>query len=116
MKNATLQQIADAYITAGYGGSRLRKALAKDKDYQRLLKERKRLLTVKHKVTAQEMKRYVLSTDTDFKILAICKQIEKLRLSNHDKELVKLIKTQLEQEWRKPLVQQLNKLMRRYAR
>ena len=68
------------------------------------------------KATAQEKKRYALSTDDDFKILADCKHLEKMRLAKHDKELVKLIKTQLRQEWRKPLLQQLNKLLKKYAR
>ena len=66
--------------------------------------------------TAQEKKRYVLSTLNDLKILADCKRLEKLRLAKHDKELVKLIKTQLRHEWRKPLLQQLDKLMKKYAR
>ena len=68
------------------------------------------------KATAQEKKRYVLRTHADLEILAECKILGKLRLAKHDKEIVKLIKTQLQQEWRKPLLQQLNKLLKNYAR
>ena len=71
---------------------------------------------IRFNATAQEKKRYVLSTHNDLKILATCKLLEKLRLAKHDKELVKLIKTQLQQNWRKPLLQQLDKLMKKYAR
>ena len=68
-----------------------------------------------HKVTAEEKIRYVLSTDADFEILARCKHLEKMRLSRQDKELIKLIKTQLRENWRMPLLQQLEKLLREYA-
>lgn len=68
------------------------------------------------KATAQEKKMYVLRTRTDLEILAECKHLQKLRLAKHDNEIVKLIKTQLKREWRKPLMRQLNKLSRKYAR
>ena len=71
---------------------------------------------LQNKATAQEKKRYVLRTHADLEILASCKILEKLRLAKHDKELVKLIKTQLKKEWRKPLLQQLNKLLKKYSR
>jgi len=56
----------------------------------------------------------VLSLDIDFEILAKCKQLEKLNLSKEDKFLVKLIKSQLEYDWREPLIRTLNKLLRKY--
>ena len=68
------------------------------------------------KATAQEMKRYVLRTHEDLEILAKCKILEKLQLTKYDKEFVKMIKTQLEKEWRRPLLKQLNKLLKEYAR
>ena len=66
------------------------------------------------KITPSEKKRYVLSQDKEIKILLKCKQLEKLKLTKQDKYLVKLIKTQLEDDWRKPLLKEVNKLVRRY--
>ena len=60
------------------------------------------------KVTLSEKKKYVLAKDADFDILAKCKQLEKLRLTKGEGLLVKLIKTQLEDDWRKPLIRKLN--------
>ena len=68
------------------------------------------------KATAQERKMYVLRTRTDLEILAECKHLQKLRLTKQDNEIVKLIKTQLKRDWRKPLLQKLNKLLKKYTR
>jgi len=114
MKRKSLQEIEDFYINLGYRRDKLRKALAKDKEYQKLLKERKQKLTKRFKVTTSEKKKYVLSTDVDFEILAKCKQLEKLKLTKEDRVLVKLIKTQLERDWRNSLLKTLNKLLRKY--
>jgi len=114
MKKKSLQQIEDFYINLGFKGDKLRKVLAKDKDYQRLLKERKQRLTKQFKVTLTEKKKYVLSTDSDFEILAKCKQLEKLRLTKEDRFLIEFIKTQLESNWRKPLLKTLNRLLKKY--
>jgi len=116
MKKKSLQQIEDFYINLGYRGNKLRKILAKDKVYQKLLKQRKRKLTKKFKTTSLEKKKYVLSTNSDFEILAKCKQLEKLKLTKQDRILVKLIKTQLEEDWRKPLQKTLNRLLKKYLK
>lgn len=117
MRNKSLQQIQeieDFYNSLGYRGDKLRKVLAKDGQYQRLLKERKEKLTKRFKVTPSEKKKYVLLTDDDFEILAKCKQLEKLKLTKEDRFLVKLIKTQLEDDWRKPLLKKVNLLLKKY--
>ena len=114
MEKKSLQEIENFYVSLGYGVGRLRKALDKDKDYQRILKERKQKLTKHFKVTPMENKKYVLSIDTDFDILAKCKQLEKAGLSEEDRLLVEFIKTQLEHDWRKPLLEKLNEIIRRY--
>ncbi len=111
-----LQEIEDFYNNLEYRGDKLRRVLAKDGQYQRLLKERKEKLTKRFKVTPGEKKRYVLSTDDDFEILAKCRQLEKLKLTGEDRLLVKLIKTQLEADWRKPLLKAANLLLRKYVR
>ncbi len=71
-------------------------------------------LTKKFALTPTEKKKYVLPTDRDFEILAKCKQLEKLDLTNQDKSLVKFIKTQLKVDWRKPLLKKLNQLLEKY--
>lgn len=113
-KLSQIQKIEDFYTNLGYSGNKLRKVLAKDKGYQKLLKERKQKLTKQFKITPTERKRYVLLTNTDFEILDRCKQLEKLRLSKEDRFLVRLIKTQLEDDWRKPLLKTLNRLLKKY--
>lgn len=110
----SLQQIEDDYINLGYRGKKLRQVLESDSEYQKLLRERKQKLTKAFETTKAETERYVLSTDADFEILAKCKQLEKLNLTDEDRELVELIKTQLEDDWRKPLVMSLNRLLEKY--
>ena len=92
MKKKSLQQIEDFYIDLGCKGDKLRRALEKDKEYQNLLKERKRKLTKQFNATQAEKKKYVLSTNTDFEILAKCKKLEKLKLTKEDRFLIKTIK------------------------
>lgn len=67
-----------------------------------------------NKITPAEKKKYVLSTDADFEILAKCKQLEKLKLTKEDRYFVEFLKTQLEDDWRKPLLKTLNRLLKKY--
>jgi len=55
--------------------------------------------------------KYKLPTKEDHDILAKCEQLEKLKLNVKDKALVALVKSQLEDDWRKPLIETLNKLL-----
>ena len=57
---------------------------------------------------------YVLKTKRDIEILNSCKKLEKLKLSKADRDLVTLIKTQLERDWRKYLLNALEKLLIKY--
>jgi len=68
------------------------------------------------KATSSEKKKYALSTDADFEILHQCKQLQKYKLTAVDAELVKLIKSQLEDDWRKPLIKALNRLQGKYRK
>ena len=115
MKKKSLQQIEDFYINLGYEGNELRKVLEKDKKYQLLFKQRKEKLNKKYKINPIEKKKYVLSTDEDFEILNLCKKLEKFNLSNEDRILVKIIKTQLEHNWRFHLLKSLNKIFEKYS-
>jgi len=60
------------------------------------------------------MKKYLLLEERDKKILEKCKHLEKSKLTKEDKHTIELIKTQLERDWRKPLLKALNKLERKY--
>lgn len=113
-KRKSLQKIEDSYINKGYKGYDLRKILEKDNEYKNLLKKKKEKLTKKFKVSISEDKKYVLSTDIDFEILKKCKKIEKLELTKQDRLLIRLIKSQLKDDWRSPLLKILNKIVRKY--
>ena len=63
--------------------------------------------------TAFERKKYVLATQKDIKILRKCKELEKRRLTKGERILVKLVKTQLEEDWRTPLRKAVDKLLKK---
>src|SRR3990167_4223214 len=110
----SLQKIEDSYVNLGHTGEELRKALSKDKNYQKLLKQRKQKLSAKFSLSANEKQKYVLSTNKDFEILRLCKKLEEINLKKEDKILVNLIKTQLQHDWRRPLTTTLKKLLEKY--
>lgn len=112
----SLQRIEDFYMSQGYKGDELRKILSKDKDYQKLLKERKQKLTKKILLTKTEEKKYVMSIDKDYEILSKVKQLEKLGLNQEEKFLIKFIRTQLEHDWRKWLIKELDKILFKHKR
>jgi len=60
------------------------------------------------------MKKYILKTKRDLDILNSCKRLQKLKLSEKDRDLAALIKTQLERDWRKHLINKLNQLEKKY--
>ena len=60
--------------------------------------------------------KYVLKTKRDLEILDSCNKLLKNRLSKSDKDLVLLIKTQLETDWRKYLLVKLDKLLHKYKK
>lgn len=72
--------------------------------------------TKRFSLTKAEKRRYVMSTNEDYEILKKVKCLEKLKLRKEEKTLIKLIKTQLELEWRKYLLKTLNNILKRYAK
>ena len=112
----SLQRIEDFYMTQGYKGDELRKILSKDKDYQKLLQERKQKLTKKISLTKIEGKKYVMSIDQDYEILSKVKQLERLKINKEEKFLIKFIRTQLEHDWRKWLIKELDKILLKYKK
>ena len=109
----SLQGIQDFYVDLGYKGERLRGALLKDKEYQKLLRERKQKLA--KRFLDKTEKKYVLSTNQDFESLEKIKSLEKLRLTKEDNLLVKFIRSQLELEWRKPILKELDRISKKYS-
>jgi len=110
----SLQKIEDYYIKKGLSGSKLRKSLESDKEYQKVLSDRKTRLTKKFKIISGEKKEYVLSTNQDYEILGKVKQSERQKLSVCDRKLIKFIRTQLRQDWRTPIVKLLNTILKKY--
>lgn len=114
MNKKSLQEIEDYYRNLGYKEEKLRNIIKKDRQYQKLLQERKQKLTTQFQINSHEKKKYVLSTDSDFEILKSCKILENKKLTEHDKVLVKLIKAQLENDWREYLLTKLTELLTKY--
>ena len=111
----SLQQIEDYYISQGLKGEELRKALENDAGFQRLLREKKVLIRNKYGITEEEEKNYLLPNDEDYEMLSMVKTLENNGLSDNDKEIVELIKTQLRAEWRGPLLEKLKELLQKYS-
>lgn len=61
------------------------------------------------------MIRYVLKTERDVEILSKCRKLERAKLSKEDRESVRLIKSQLENDWRKPLIKKLDIIVKKYS-
>jgi hypothetical protein len=66
------------------------------------------------KVKPADKKRYLLPDKKDLEILQKIYSVEAEKLSAQDRELVKLIRTQLLREWRPPLIKTLDKLLDKY--
>ncbi len=69
--------------------------------------------TKKFPLTKTEKKKYVMLAIRDYEILSKIKQLEKLKLSKEESSLVKFARTQLERDWRKPLIYTLDKILRK---
>lgn len=61
-------------------------------------------------ITKHDRKTYVLKTKQDERILLACKRLEKMNLSKQDWHLVRLIKSQLIDDWRKPLEREVKRV------
>lgn len=113
-KQKSLQAIEDYYYRKGLRGDKLRKATQNDREYLKMLKKRWLKLTKEFPVKSQDRERYILSTDQDYEILGKIYKLERRKLSDKDKTLVKLVRTQLEHHWRTPILKFLNGLLKRY--
>ena len=111
----SLQQIGDYYLSKGLRGEDLRKALEKDSEFQKLLAKRKAEIRNKYGVTEQEEAEYLMPNEEDYVVLAKVKTLENKNLSDHDKELVEMIRSQLKADWRTPLLEKLEILLQKYS-
>jgi hypothetical protein len=64
--------------------------------------------------TETEKKKYLLPEARDLEILLKCREIESLNINENDRNMVELIKSQLENDWRKYLLAALNQLLKKY--
>ena len=112
----SLQDMEDHYVRHGHRGENLRKILKKDKRYAKTLAARKAKTMKNFSLNKAEKKKYVMSTDVDHEILRKIKQLERLPLTEEDSDTLKLIKSQLEHDWRKPLLKALEKIGMKYSR
>ena len=98
----------------GLTGSALRDALNGDVEYQGLLDERKANLRKKFELSEQDEAKYVLSTDSDYEILSMCRHLAKKDLTESDRALISFIESQIELDWRKHLTDKIKLLHDKY--
>jgi len=65
-------------------------------------------------VVKQGKKKYLMDKPIDLKVFNLIKELESKKLKPEDKKLVNFIKTQLEKEWQKYLILELNKIKKKY--
>ena len=68
------------------------------------------------KINQNDKKRYVLGEKRDYEILDKIYGLKKFQLSLEDKRIIKLVKTQLERDWREPLIRFLDELAKKYQK
>jgi len=68
----------------------------------------------KVKIVDWERKKYPLKESEDVEILGKIHELEELPLSVEDKELVDFVRSQLEEDWRTPIFELLEKLLKKY--
>ena len=90
--------------------------MLKDKEYQKILKQKKQKISKQIPLTKVEKRNYVMSTHEDYEILSEVKKLEKLNLNKEEKFIVKFVRSQLELDWRKELVKELNKMLARHKK
>ena len=66
------------------------------------------------KITSLDRRKYVFDNKKDEMIFKKSKKLESKKLDRRDKEVIKLIITQLKKDWRNPLISYLNKLLKKY--
>ena len=68
------------------------------------------------KINEKDKKRYVLAEERDYIILGKIYQLEKCKLSLAEKKIINLVRTQLERDWRKSLIEFLDGMANKYKK
>ena len=76
--------------------------------------EERPTLRLKYGITQEDERPYAMPEEHDYEILAKIKALEATPLSEADHEVVSLIRSQLLDEWRQPLLAKLNQLLQAY--
>jgi hypothetical protein len=67
-------------------------------------------MSLQYKPTKTERKKYIFKEKRDFEILKKIKILEKRKnLTKKEKTIIKFMRTQLEDDWRQPLLKLLDK-------
>jgi len=69
---------------------------------------------MKKEIINENGKKYLIDNPIDREIYKKIKYLENIKVSKVEGKLIKIIKTQLEPNWRKYLLIELNKLLRKY--
>ena len=75
----------------------------------------KSALRNKYGITEQDEKEFPLPEEKDYAILSAVKLLESKDLSEDDRDMVSLIKTQILDDWRDPLLERLKELTKKYS-
>lgn len=67
-------------------------------------------------ITHKEKKKYLLKEKRDIEILDLVHDLEKLRLSDYERFILLLTRTQLEDDWRKYLLQALKVMKKNFKK
>lgn len=65
-------------------------------------------------VSKKEREKYVLKEKRDFEILQKCKELTRKKLASCEARVIHLIKTQLKDDWREPLLTELKRIEKKY--
>ena len=64
------------------------------------------------RLTGYEKRNYVMKDKNDFVILSKIRKLEKRKLGRKEREMIKLVRTQLKRTWRAPLIRHLDKMLK----
>lgn len=105
-------KIYEKYYQKGLRGDKLKMALKRDKTYSAAMeKARKEAAKKGFAVSKADLEKYPLVKLFDFEILYKCRQAQKRKISAEDRRMVKIILSQLEYDWRRPLKKEIERIL-----
>lgn len=75
-----------------------------------MTEEERNKLRGKYGIKPEEEAGYVMADERDYAILAKIKELETKDLNEEDRKIVAFCRTQLEDDWRKPILEKLGEL------